>query len=299
MSTRREMTGAAPVSGALEVPGANLSYEVRGAGPVLLLIHGGNGDTDLFGRLANELADRYTVVAHVRRGFSRSPLSEPVDGRGRFEADRDDALRLLDRLADGPAYVFGSSSGAIVAVDLIARSPERVRALVAHEPPAVTLLQDAARHLGFAEEVYETYLRAGVGPAMRKFGAENGLHHPEPERSEPPPRATGAYGNLEFWLEHELRQYPHVVPDVAVLKAASARLVLAGGRDSQEHLPYLPNTVLAGRLGTEVVEFPGGHMGYATHPVEFAARLADVLAVADAGRRTPVRRQREGIRGLR
>ena len=170
MSTRRETKGAAPVSGALEVPGAKLSYEVRGAGPVLLLIHGGNGDTDLFGRLADELTDRYTVVAHVRRGFPRSPLSGPVDGRGRFEADRDDALRLLDRLADGPAYVFGSSSGALVAVDLIAQYPERVRVLVAHEPPAVTLLQDAARHLGFAEEVYETYLRAGVGPAMRKIG---------------------------------------------------------------------------------------------------------------------------------
>ena len=72
--------------------------------------------------------------------------------------------------------------------------------------------------------------------------------------------------------------------------------MLAGGRDSRGDLPHLSNAVLAARIGTEVAEFPGGHTGYATHPVEFAARLADVLAVADAGRRTPVRSRREGTR---
>ncbi|GDY30485.1 hypothetical protein [Gandjariella thermophila] len=53
--------------------------------------------------------------------------------------------------------------------------------------------------------------------------------------------------------------------------------MLAGGRDSREELPYRPNAELAPRLGTEVTEFPGGHVGYATHPAEFAARLAEVL----------------------
>lgn len=277
----------APTTDALKVPGASLYYEVRGAGPVLLLIHGGDGGTDLFERVANELADRYTVVTYVRRGFSRSPLDGPVDDRRRLETDRDDARRLLERLADGPAYVFGSSSGAIVGLELIARHPEQVRTLVAHEPPAVTLLPDAARHLEFVDEVYDTYLSSGVEPAMWEFGAEMGLDYPEPpESSEPSPQdpqmASIVHGNLEFWLEHELRQYPRVVPDVAALKAVSTRLVLAGGHDSREHLPYRPNTVLAEQLASEVVDFPGGHMGYATHPSDFAARLSDVLTAPDA-----------------
>ncbi len=37
---------------ALRVPGASLAYEVRGSGPVLLLMPGGPADAGVFGRIA-------------------------------------------------------------------------------------------------------------------------------------------------------------------------------------------------------------------------------------------------------
>jgi acetyltransferase/esterase len=272
----------APTTNTLQVPGASLHYEVRGAGPVLLLIVGGNGDSATFERLATELADRYRVITYDRRGFSRSPLEGPVD-QDRLGIDTDDAHRLLSHLTEEPAYVLGSSSGAIVALDLVTRHPEQVRTVVAHEPPAVTLLPDAGEHLAFFDEVHDTFRRHGTESAMRTFAAGVGLDDPP----EPPPQAdlpapmaemmSRIRANFDFFLEHEMRQYPRFVPDVAALKTVSTLVVLAGGCDSREHVPYRPNVVLAERLGHEVVDFPGGHVGYVTHSADFAAKLNEVL----------------------
>jgi len=52
----------------------------------------------------------------------------------------DDAHRLLAELSTAPAYVFGSSGGALIGLDLVAHHPEQVCTLVAHEPPADYLL---------------------------------------------------------------------------------------------------------------------------------------------------------------
>jgi hypothetical protein len=68
-----------------------------------------------------------------------------------------------------------------------------------------------------------------------------------------------------------------VVPDIGALQGVAHLLVLAVGRDSRGRFPYRPNVVLAERLGLHVVEFPGGHIGYATHPAAFAEQLAGAV----------------------
>src|SRR2546421_10999944 len=50
---------------------------------------------------------------------------------------------------DQPATVFGSSFGAIVALEVLSHTPEQAQTVVAHEPPAVALLPDAAKWLAF------------------------------------------------------------------------------------------------------------------------------------------------------
>src|SRR3954452_19835492 len=97
----------------LRVPGATIFFETCGAGPVLLLIAGGNTDADIFANLADLLASDYTVVTYDPRGNSRSPLDGPPYAQ-RIEEHSDDARRLLVEVATGPSAVFGSSSGAIV-----------------------------------------------------------------------------------------------------------------------------------------------------------------------------------------
>jgi len=103
---------------AFDVPGARLHLETRGRGPLLLFVVGGNGDSTIYGGVAAALADRFTVATYDRRGFVRSPVSGPVDDDTRLAADVDDACRLIDHLGGAPAHVFGSSSGAIVVLEL-------------------------------------------------------------------------------------------------------------------------------------------------------------------------------------
>jgi len=79
----------------LRVAGASLYYEVRGSGPVLLMIGAGAADAASFNGITTHLADQYTVVRYDRRGYSRSPLDDPEEEQ-RIETHSDDAHRLLD-----------------------------------------------------------------------------------------------------------------------------------------------------------------------------------------------------------
>jgi pimeloyl-ACP methyl ester carboxylesterase len=268
-------------TGTLALSGTDLYYEIRGDGPVLLLVAGGNGDAGPFAPVADALAETHTVVSYDRRGFSRSRAAGiPAD---RIATDSADAAALLAELTTEPAFVFGSSSGAIVGLELLTRSPERVRLLVAHEPPSFSLLPDADSRLAVIDSVLETYRTSGVETAMRQFSAEMGIGEPQrpPEGTVLPEdlieMITRIQANLPFWIENELHDYPRYVPDLDALGAVADRLVLAGGRDSREHAPYLPNTVIAERFGKSVVDLPGGHIGYSTEVAEFAKQLAAIL----------------------
>ena len=269
------------------VPAARLYTETRGAGPLLLFVVGGNGDPAVFSRVADRLAGHFSVVTYARRGFAGSPVDGPVDDANRIGVDVEDAAALIARHGSGPARVFGSSSGAIVALDLVARHPELVSTVVVHEPPILELLDDPDAWSKRLAGVFATYQTAGLWPAMAQFGHLVGLGRP----TAPPPRADSAAeiaamraraeDNMTFWMEHEFRQYPAYHPDLGALAAVAEKIVPAGGRDSRENgsMPFLPVITLAGRLGREIAEFPGGHIGYGEHPADFAARLGQVLGV--------------------
>jgi pimeloyl-ACP methyl ester carboxylesterase len=276
-----------PTTGMLAVPGASLYYEVRGSGPVLLLISTGNGDAAPFGPLADELADRYLVVSYDRRGFSRSPIDGPVDDGQRLAADADDARRLLNHVGGTPAHVFGTCSGAIVALALIELYPDLIRTLIAHEPPLVSVLPDSARWLKFHDDLYDTYRVSGLEVAreiFREYAGMDGETRPPPWAELPERQLEELLSRLRrnqvFWYEHELRTYPAFVPDIAALKSVSDRLILAGGSTSREHLSCRPTTVLTEQIGTEIMVFPGGHVGHVTHPIEYAGTLARALSAS-------------------
>lgn len=270
----------------LDVPGAQLYYDVWGVDrPLLLLIPGGNGDTAPFAAVAGRLAASHTVVSYDRRGFSRSPLDEPPNDDKRVTRDVEDAVRLIEHFGGGSAAVLGSSSGAIVALELLSRRPDCVRTVVAHEPPLFTLLPDGDSLLDTLDTVRETYRRDGLRPAMARFGEAMGFGGDEPPSdAELPPSAREVmdrvFINMHFWMEHELSVYPRLVPDTDALHEQAGKLVLAGSEEgrAQNQPPYRPNTVLAARFGLAVADFPGGHVGYHTHPDAFADRLRELLA---------------------
>ena len=116
---------AAPVTAhTLDVPGARLYYEVRGAGPLLVLI-GSPMDANAFAPLADQLSTDHTVLTTDPRGVNRSPVDDPEqDSTPELRAD--DLSRLLTHIDAGPAVVFGSSGGAVTALALAQTHPEQV-----------------------------------------------------------------------------------------------------------------------------------------------------------------------------
>ncbi len=263
----------------LKIPGAQLSYEVSGSGPLLILIPGAAGVGEVFRPLAHALSAQYQVVTYDRRGFSRSSLDGPQDYAHRLDTDADDVRRLIEHLTDQPATVFGNSSGALVALEVISHAPELLQTVVAHEPPAVALLPDAAYWFAFFDGIYDTYREEGVPKAMHQFasGTVGSVDHQVIEHAMREHANEYTMSNATYWMEHELRQYPRVELDLPVLAAHAERIVLAGGRDSRDQLPYQPNRVLARQLGREIVDFPGGHLGFVSHPAEFAKELMNAL----------------------
>jgi pimeloyl-ACP methyl ester carboxylesterase len=271
----------------LQVPGATLYYEVSGSGPVLLLIPGGPADTGVFAELAGFLADRYTVVAYDPRGNSRSVTDGPPQDQ-QLDLHGDDAARLLATVGGEPADVLGSSGGAQIGLNLAARHPQWVHTLVAHEPPCVALLPDAAQQRAAMQQVVDRYRRAGVGPAMQRFGEVVGISGgPGPvsqhlagggEIAEPAPAMSGRIlGNLEFFLGHGVGPIASYVPDLAALRAGPVRVVAGVGASSAGQLAHHCGVALAQRLGTDPVVFPGDHSGFGSHPEAFAEALDTVL----------------------
>ncbi|WP_327582338.1 alpha/beta hydrolase [Nonomuraea sp. NBC_00507] len=253
----------------LEVPGARLYYESHGRGPLMLLITGAPGVADVYRAVTQQLAARYTVAIYDRRGFSRSLLEGPQDYDRRLETDADDAHRLIEHLDAGPAIVFGASSGATVALELLARHPSAVRTLIPHEPPAMRLLSDGDKWIGFFSEIYDLYRRSGSEAAMtmfreRTFASSDHQHMANAPRND---------ANAAYWFEHELRQYPPAPIDVAALAAHADRITPAAGRESRGHPCYEATMELGRRLGRDVVELPGGHIGFLTDTSAFAAEL--------------------------
>ncbi|MEV0529660.1 alpha/beta hydrolase [Streptomyces sp. NPDC050439] len=275
-----------PTTGRLRVNGATLHYEVRGQGPLLLLIPGGSGGAASFDELADDLAAEYTVATYDPRGMSRSSLDDPEAEQSVAE-HADDAFRVLELLSPGvPARVFGSSSGAIAALHLLTARSERVQRVVAHEPPTVTVLPDASTHLALVARVQEVFRTQGLMPAMNVFaaglkkdtGTGAGTDRVEPKAevelpSQAAARAEQTMANLPYFVGRIVPSFMPYTPDLPRLAELSDQLVLAAGQDSRGELAYRPAALMAERLGTELLHFPGGHTGLTTHPVQFGELL--------------------------
>jgi pimeloyl-ACP methyl ester carboxylesterase len=274
------------IASTLKVPGAQIYYEKRGQGPLLLVIAGGPQDAGVFEELAQRLADRHTVVTYDPRGNSRSPFDGPPVEQD-LDVHADDAAALIEAVGGGPADVFGTSGGAQIGLNLAARYPQLVRALVAHEPPSMMLLADPAPAVAEANALYDAYQSDGIDAAMTKFFGDNGLEGAgeagdAPPQFEMPPEAMETFvrvsGNFEYWLAHGIKPLSFYRPDVETLRAGKPVVVVAIGTESAGQPIEAMATVLTDALGTEPVPFPGDHMGFESQGEAFAEALHQALS---------------------
>jgi pimeloyl-ACP methyl ester carboxylesterase len=283
-----------PKTHSLDVPGATLRYDVRDAEgesrvPPLLMI-GSPMEASGFTTLAGNFRDR-TVVTYDSRGVGRSERADGASGSTPDE-HADDLHRLIAAISTGPVDVFASSGGAVNALALVARHPEQVRTVVAHEPPSASVLPDREQALAAVMDIRETYERDGLGPAMAKFIVLTSLQGPIPADFGDPAPNPADFGlpTEDDGTRDDPMLGPHIVnvshheSDFDALRSVSTRIIVAAGTESAGALTYRAAQAVADQLGTELVLFPshhagflGGEFGQTGEPDAFATVLRDVL----------------------
>jgi pimeloyl-ACP methyl ester carboxylesterase len=151
--------------------GTAIAYESMGAGPALILVDGAMCYRD-FGPardLAAALADTYTVFIYDRRGRGESGNTLPWSE----EREIEDLAALL-AAAGGTAYLFGCSSGAVLAADAANRLAGFTK-LALYEPPFIVDDTHEARPEAFVPETDALIARGDNGGAVKKFMKHVGM----------------------------------------------------------------------------------------------------------------------------
>jgi clorobiocin biosynthesis protein CloN7 len=230
-----------------------------------------------FAAIAPLLAEDFTVVTYDPRGFGRSTIDDGgQDGEPELLAD--DVRRVLEAVGDRPAHVFGSSGGAVTGLALVAHYPDRVHTLVAHEPPLALLLPEADDARSAMHDIYDTYRKSGTGAAWAKFFIFTGMSPPPQGNDAEPEPSAEMIATSERFFGHGLLPIALYQPDLSALQGGPARVVVGGGTTSKGEFPQRTAAALADRLDTSLIDFPGGHGGFASDAKEFAAVLRLTLA---------------------
>jgi len=111
-------------TGLAEINGAQLYYEIAGAGQPVVFIHAGIADSRMWNRQFDAFAERYRVLRYDHRGMGRSSMPP-----GPF-ALRDDLDALVRHFNMAPAVLIGCSMGGGAELDCALEHPDVARALV-------------------------------------------------------------------------------------------------------------------------------------------------------------------------
>jgi pimeloyl-ACP methyl ester carboxylesterase len=280
----------------LEAVEADIAYDVRGPLPTAhgrppLLMIGQPMEAGGFATLASHFPDR-TVVTYDPRGLGRSARKDGrLDHSPTVQAD--DVHGVIEALGAGPVELFASSGGAVAALALVAAHPGDVTTLVAHEPPLIPVLPDAAAAERARADVRDAYEANGRGAGMAAFIAMTSWRGeftdeyfaqraPEPAHFGMPSDDDGSRDDPllsdRSWAVSSYR------PDVDALAVAPTRIVIAVGEESLDTFTGRTAVATAELLGRQATVFPshhggflGGEFGYAGQPEAFARRLREVL----------------------
>ena len=251
-----------------------------------------------FVTLASHFTDR-TVATYDPRGVERSTKADDT-AQSTPEDHGDDLHAVIGALGGGPVDLFASSGGAVNALALVARHPEDVHLLVAHEPPAAGVLPDRDAAFAAIRDMRDTYQRDGAGPAMVRFitlvGYDGEIPADFADQQFPDPAMFGMPGEDDGsrndpLFGQNLITCTHYEPDFDALKAASTRLVIArrrgvridAGRACRRRDRRSDSARRPSAFPSDHGGFLGGEYGQTGKPDEFAAKLREVLAAQPVG----------------
>ena len=286
----------APTPHHLDANGGRLYYEIRGSGPLLLVV-GQPMTSAPFAALADDLAADHTVVTYDPHGVGESSVDDPsLPITPEIEAD--DLAAIVDELGLGPAAVMGTSGGAVAGLAFASRHPDKITTLIAHEPPVADLLPDAGPVRAAVDAIEDTYRSAGSGVAWGAFASivmHQGLvpadgvppaawpppgapADDQPDGTAPPEPSAKQQADDELFFLRMLKPFTRYAPDVDGLRGGPVRVRVAVGAGSGPEVARRSAEALADRLGQSAVVFPSHHAGFMEDPAGFATSVREVLA---------------------
>lgn len=266
------------------VRGQSMHYLEAGEGPPVLLLHGLIASTHVFEPLIVRASKRYRFLA----------IDLPASGKsGRYctlepAALADACDRLLAKLRLPPALVVGHSYGGLVAIELLARHPKRVRGLVVAGTPALgiggyrKLLAAAAtdRLWGLLQPLARSPMFLKMYLQMI-WGSPGGVTQ---EIVHGYLDAMGAEGSHEATLEALRIVAEYRMPVEALRRSRVPRAVLWGERDRL--VPLVQGEQVARALDAPLTLLPdAGHCLPQEHPEALEKALA---AVSKPGRKRSI-----------
>lgn len=148
-------------SSVISPDGTTIAYDEVGSGPALILVDaaGHYRGFSSFAGLVDRLADDFTVFHVDRRGRGESTDTQPYA----VQREIDDIAALIDR-AGGSAYLYGFSSGALLALHA-ASAGLSIPKLAVLEPP-IDPDEDRAARQAFTPELVDTLTTQGADAAV-------------------------------------------------------------------------------------------------------------------------------------
>ena len=254
--------------------GTSLYYERQGAGPTVLFIAGSTGDAGNFSRTAALLADEFTVVTYDRRGNSRSP--RPAGWTTTSVGEQaDDAAALINGLNLAPAVIFGASAGGLIALDLLIRYPQLVRACVLQEPSIFFVLPDPTAELSARRAILTEGLRRG-GPREALKALMRYLNDDAVFSAIPADILDRMLANSETIISIEVPGFAVWRLPIADLTRLEIPIALLVASDT---LPIYKAVTdwLARQIGVQPITVPGRHGFYYYRPQYLANALRPIL----------------------
>ncbi len=232
---KRKMTLA--TSHFLKWRGAEIHYTDEGNGMPLMMIHGLGGSHRNFQKLAAGMKDKYRVIRVDLPGFGMSdfPEGEIKDLPGVY---RDFFVFLLDTLHIDSMHLMGNSMGGMMAWNIAAAQPEKVKTL--------TLLASAGYELDKIAKVaarftrlkfLEPILEKGIPMAVSKANAEK-IYADKTKVDQTEVHNNNVFWNREGNVQALMRltssgQYP----DSSLIKTVKCPTLVIWGKED-EIVPY-------------------------------------------------------------
>lgn len=256
-----------------QAAGTSIAIARRGRGPAVVCLHAtGHGARD-FEPLAELVGDAFEILAVDWPGQGLSPREREPASAARYSLILE---QLLPQICDGPAIVVGCSIGGAAAIELTARRPDLVRALVLCDPGGLVAPDAVTR---FAVGRMHSFFAAGARGASW-FPAAFALYYrmvlPQPSARAQRNRIVAAARETAPVLAEAWASFAAPQADLRALIPRISCPTLFAWAEQDRILPWSRNKAAAETFRDFRVEFfRAGHAAFLEDPERFAVAFRE------------------------